>query len=85
MAPVMGRSQWVRGWAAVALAAALGVATVASAPPVKPRTVTAAGLVTGACHVSPIVDDLDRAARFYHDLIGLDLVPTPRSGATPLG
>ena len=33
--------------------------------------------VTGACHVSPIVSDLDRSARFYHDLIGLDLVPAP--------
>jgi len=79
----MGRSQWVKGSAAVALAAALGVATVASAPPVKPRTAAAAGAVTGACHVSPIVDDLDRAASFYHDLIGLDLVPTPRSATLP--
>ena len=39
--------------------------------------------VTGACHVSPIVDDLDRSARFYHDLIGLDLVPTPSPGPLP--
>ena len=41
------------------------------------------GAVTGACHVSPIVNDLDRAARFYHDLIGLDLVPAPPAGALP--
>ena len=39
--------------------------------------------MTGACHVSPIVNDLDRAARFYHDLIGLDLVPAPPAGALP--
>lgn len=44
---------------------------------------TPAGAVTGACHVSPIVSDLDRSARFYHDLLGLDLVPSPPTGALP--
>jgi catechol 2,3-dioxygenase-like lactoylglutathione lyase family enzyme len=39
--------------------------------------------VVSACHVSPIVANLDRAARFYHDLLGLDLVPTPPAGPLP--
>jgi len=39
--------------------------------------------VTGACHVSPIVSDLDRSAQFYHDLLGLDLVPEPGPGSMP--
>jgi catechol 2,3-dioxygenase-like lactoylglutathione lyase family enzyme len=39
--------------------------------------------VVNACHVSPIVENLDRAARFYHDLLGLDLVPTPPAGPLP--
>jgi catechol 2,3-dioxygenase-like lactoylglutathione lyase family enzyme len=41
------------------------------------------GSVSGACHVSPIVADLDRSVRFYHDLLGLDLVPTPTAGSLP--
>lgn len=44
---------------------------------------TVTGTVTGACHVSPIVSDLDRAAHFYHDILGLDLVPSPPPGALP--
>jgi len=28
-----------------------------------------ASAVTSACHVSPIVADLDKAAHFYHDVI----------------
>ena len=44
---------------------------------------TAAAAVTSACHVSPIVSDLDKSARFYHDILGLDLVPTPASGRLP--
>ena len=40
--------------------------------------------VTNACHVSPIVDDLDVAAHFYHDLLGLDLVPAPPPGPLPV-
>jgi catechol 2,3-dioxygenase-like lactoylglutathione lyase family enzyme len=39
--------------------------------------------VIGACHVSPIVSNLDRSAQFYHDLLGLDLVPTPATGELP--
>jgi catechol 2,3-dioxygenase-like lactoylglutathione lyase family enzyme len=33
--------------------------------------------------VSPIVSDLDRSAHFYHDIIGLDLIPTPGPGPLP--
>jgi catechol 2,3-dioxygenase-like lactoylglutathione lyase family enzyme len=33
--------------------------------------------------VSPIVADLDKSAHFYHDLIGLDLVPRPGTGSLP--
>jgi len=40
------------------------------------------GAVTSACHVSPIVSDLDKSAHFYHDVIGLDLDPKP--GTAPL-
>src|SRR5436189_1394596 len=39
--------------------------------------------VTSACHVSPIVSDLDKSARFYRDVIGLDLVPVPGPGPLP--
>jgi catechol 2,3-dioxygenase-like lactoylglutathione lyase family enzyme len=39
--------------------------------------------VVGACHVSPIVENLDRAAAFYHGLIGLDLEPVPPPGTLP--
>ena len=44
---------------------------------------SSAGSVVGACHVSPIVGDLDRSARFYHDVLSLDLVPTPPAGPLP--
>ena len=66
---------WLRG-AGGRSAAVRAVHAIAAA-------IDPAGAVTGACHVSPIVDDLDRAARFYHDLIGLDLVPAPPAGALP--
>ena len=42
-----------------------------------------AGSVTGVCHVSPIVANLDRSARFYHNILGLDLVPAPPAGSLP--
>jgi len=61
-------------WLAGALLSAQAPSTGAPAP---------LGPVTGACHVSPIVGDLDRAARFYHDLLGLDLVPSPLPGTLP--
>jgi catechol 2,3-dioxygenase-like lactoylglutathione lyase family enzyme len=37
--------------------------------------------VNGACHVGPTVSDLDKSARFYRDVIGLDLDPAPSRGA----
>jgi len=37
-------------------------------------------MVTGACHVGPTVSDLDKSARFYRDVIGLDLDPAPSPG-----
>jgi catechol 2,3-dioxygenase-like lactoylglutathione lyase family enzyme len=40
--------------------------------------------VTSACHVSPIVADVDKSAHFYHDLLGFDLVPSPPTGPLPL-
>jgi len=68
-----------------AIAAAItGTAISVPANAQSPAAVTVPpGAVTGACHVSPIVADLDRAAHFYHDLLGLDLVPTPPAGPLP--
>jgi catechol 2,3-dioxygenase-like lactoylglutathione lyase family enzyme len=37
----------------------------------------ASSAVTGACHVSPIVADLDRSLRFYRDLLRLEVSPAP--------
>jgi pimeloyl-ACP methyl ester carboxylesterase/catechol 2,3-dioxygenase-like lactoylglutathione lyase family enzyme len=39
--------------------------------------------VVSACHVSPIVSDLEKSARFYHDLLGMDLMPAPPPGPLP--
>jgi catechol 2,3-dioxygenase-like lactoylglutathione lyase family enzyme len=75
--------EWVNVWAAVALAAALAAGVLVSAQSASSPAAVPPHAVTGACHVSPIVDDLDRSARFYHDLIGLDLVPTPPAGPLP--
>jgi catechol 2,3-dioxygenase-like lactoylglutathione lyase family enzyme len=53
----------------------LGVHTTADTP---------ASAVVNACHVSPIVEDLDRTARFYHELLGMDLMPPPPPGPLPV-
>ena len=60
----------------------LFVVCVSAAIATQP-TQSAPGDVTSACHVSPIVSDLDRSAHFYRDIIGLDLVPTPGTGRLP--
>jgi catechol 2,3-dioxygenase-like lactoylglutathione lyase family enzyme len=44
---------------------------------------SASGAVVTACHVSPIVSDLEKSARFYHDLLGMDLMPPPPPGTLP--
>jgi catechol 2,3-dioxygenase-like lactoylglutathione lyase family enzyme len=59
------------------------VVVCVSAAIATPAMQPAPGAVTSACHVSPIVSDLDKSAHFYHDVIGLDLVPTPGSGPLP--
>ena len=41
------------------------------------------GQALGACHVSPIVANLDNSAKFYHELIGLGLYPEPKPGPLP--
>lgn len=64
-----------------ALAAAL-VMTARHAPHLSAQTAPSAP-TTGACHVSPIVENLDTAAHFYHDLLGLNLVPAPPPGPLP--
>ncbi len=43
----------------------------------------ASAAVTGACHVSPVVADLDRSLHFYGDLLGLEVTPAPGPGALP--
>jgi catechol 2,3-dioxygenase-like lactoylglutathione lyase family enzyme len=74
----------LRGLAAACVGALAIAVTVAAAPAQAPGTATApAGPVVGACHISPMVQDLDKAAYFYHDLLGLDLVPTPPKGSLP--
>jgi catechol 2,3-dioxygenase-like lactoylglutathione lyase family enzyme len=40
--------------------------------------------VVNACHVSPIVENLEASARFYHELLGLELNPTPAPGPLPV-
>jgi catechol 2,3-dioxygenase-like lactoylglutathione lyase family enzyme len=67
------------------LVAALGIAVVAAvlATEVWSQPATSSR-VTSACHVSPIVADVDKSARFYHDLLGLDLVPSPPPGPLPV-
>ncbi|MEO8256394.1 MAG: VOC family protein [Acidobacteriota bacterium] len=67
----------------VAAALLIGAATAPSAQDAPRPRPDATPPLTGACHVSPIVDNLDRSARFYHDLLGLDLVPAPPPGPLP--
>src|SRR4051794_5261718 len=67
-----------RRWVVIALLLAGGCAIAYGA-----SVQTPSGVVTSACHVSPIVSNLDTAAHFYHDLIGLDLVPSPPPGPLP--
>jgi pimeloyl-ACP methyl ester carboxylesterase/uncharacterized glyoxalase superfamily protein PhnB len=62
----------------VALYAALLLAAAATA-----AAQSTPGAVVNACHVSPIVSDLERSARFYHDLLGMDLMPAPPPGPLP--
>lgn len=50
----------------------------------RPAADSPASAVVSACHISPIVDDLDRTARFYHDLLGMDLMPPPPPGPLPV-
>ena len=42
-----------------------------------------AAAVTGACHVSPIVADLDRSLRFYRDLLGFESASPTLPGPIP--
>jgi catechol 2,3-dioxygenase-like lactoylglutathione lyase family enzyme len=55
-------------------------AAMAQANRTSPATDAAA---LGACHVSPIVANLDRSAKFYHELVGLSLYPEPKPGPLP--
>jgi catechol 2,3-dioxygenase-like lactoylglutathione lyase family enzyme len=67
------------------LVAALGIAVVAAVLVTEVWSQPAtSSRVTSACHVSPIVADVDKSARFYHDLLGLDLVPSPPPGPLPV-
>jgi catechol 2,3-dioxygenase-like lactoylglutathione lyase family enzyme len=66
----------VRTTAALA-ATILAVAAFPAAAQSLPRA------VVGACHISPIVSDLEQSARFYHNLLGMDLMPAPPPGALP--
>ena len=64
----------------VVLASAIAVFVLATSPTAAQESSS----VIGACHVSPIVADLDRSARFYRDVLGFELAPTlPASGTLP--
>jgi len=52
----------------------LAIATMAAGIVLANASPSAAA-VTGACHVSPVVTDLDRSVRFYRDLLGFENTP----------
>jgi catechol 2,3-dioxygenase-like lactoylglutathione lyase family enzyme len=55
-------------------------AAMAQADGTTPSTDAAA---LGACHVSPIVANLDSSATFYRELVGLSLYPEQKPGPLP--
>jgi catechol 2,3-dioxygenase-like lactoylglutathione lyase family enzyme len=62
-----------------------GIALIAVILPTRGSSQPAtSSRVTSACHVSPIVADVDKSARFYHELLGLDLIPSPPPGPLPV-
>jgi catechol 2,3-dioxygenase-like lactoylglutathione lyase family enzyme len=66
---------FVRTKAIIVAACLIGASLVLAEAP--------SGAVVGACHISPIVSDLDRSGRFYRDLLGMDLMPAPAPGPLP--
>jgi catechol 2,3-dioxygenase-like lactoylglutathione lyase family enzyme len=64
----------------VVLASAVAMLKIA----MSPATAQESSGVIGACHVSPIVSDLNRSARFYRDVLGFELASTrPDPGTIP--
>jgi catechol 2,3-dioxygenase-like lactoylglutathione lyase family enzyme len=68
-----------RAWFVFAASLAVGAAQKADAQ----SPAASAGAVVSACHISPIVANLDASARFYHELLGMDLMPPPTAGSLP--
>jgi catechol 2,3-dioxygenase-like lactoylglutathione lyase family enzyme len=69
--------------ARIVLAVSLALGLLAARKPSAQGPAASAGAVISACHISPIVANLDASARFYHDLLGMDLMPPPPAGALP--